>query len=181
MLRSLRVDPLPHFNFFWSIVTYFLTLHNIYKKAWLANYVNNQCGTNLGIDFVERLIIEQGNCYEKDNELISVIKYLKDKYDLVVLSNWFTETQKLRLNGVGILDYFTFVSGGDERILKPDTKAFDIALDGYSKEECLMVGDSLNHDIIPASKIGMPCIWISKEHTLEYETAKDVYQLKKIL
>ena len=110
-----------------------------------------------------------------------MIKYLSSKYDLVILSNWFTETQKLRLKGVGILDCFTLVSGGDERVLKPNPKAFNIVIEGYKKEECLMVGDSLRHDIIPATELGIPCIWVTDEKNKEYKTIKDVYQLKKIL
>ena len=162
------------------IVTYEKT-HDIYTKEAFVNYINYKCNTNLEIDFVDKLIVEQGACYDQDVELVSTIKYLKDKYDLVVLSNWFTETQKLRLQGVGILDDFTLVSGGDERPLKPDPKAFDVVLDGYKKEDCLMIGDSLKHDIIPATELGIPCIWITDKISNEYKTAKDVYQLKKIL
>lgn len=162
------------------IVSYEKT-HDMYTKEAFVDYVNNQCGTQFGIDFVDKLIFEQGACYDEDQELVSTMKYLKDKYDLVVLSNWFTETQKRRLRGLGILEYFTLVSGGDEHLLKPSKEAFDIVIKGYNKDECLMVGDSLKHDIIPATEIGIPCIWITKEESNEYKTAKDVYQLKKML
>lgn len=155
--------------------------HDIYTKEAFVNYINNKCNTNLGIDFIEKLIIEQGSCYEEDSELVSTIKYLKEKYDLVVLSNWFADTQKLRLQGIGILDDFTLVSGGDERLLKPNPSAFDVVLEGYEKEECLMIGDSLRHDIVPATLLDIPCIWITDKTSNEYKTCKDVYQLKKIL
>lgn len=164
-----------------SCVVSYEQTHDIYIKESFVNYINEKCNTHFEIDFVDKLILAQGNCYEEDEELVSTIKYLKDKYDLVVLSNWFTKTQKLRLQGIGILDYFTLVSGGDERVLKPNPKAFDAAMEGYKKEECLMVGDSLNHDIIPATELGIPCIWITDKETDEYKTCKDVYQLKKIL
>lgn len=162
------------------VVTYEHT-HDIYTKEAFVTYINNKCNTKFDTNFVEKLIIAQGKCYENDQELVSTIKYLKKKYDLVVLSNWFTDTQKLRLQGLGILDDFTFVSGGDERVLKPNPIAFDIATEGYKKEECLMIGDSLEHDIIPAIKLGIPCIWITDKASNEYRTCKDVYQLKKIL
>lgn len=155
--------------------------HDIYTKDAFVNYINSKCNTNLGIDFIDKLIVEQGNCYEEDSELVSTIKYLKEKYDLVVLSNWFTDTQKLRLQGIGILDDFTLVSGGDKRLLKPNHEAFNIVLEGYKKEECLMIGDSLKHDIIPATELGIPCIWITDKTSDEYKTCKNIYQLKKIL
>jgi len=155
--------------------------HSIYDKEDLVNYINRGCNISLNIEFVDKLILEQGKCYETDDELVSTIKYLKEKYELMILSNWFTETQKLRLKGVGILDCFTLVSGGDERVFKPDPKAFEEVTRGCLKEECLMVGDSLKHDIIPAEKLGIPCIWITNQESNEYRTAKNIYQLKKML
>jgi len=155
--------------------------HDIYTKEKFLNYINSNCNLNLNIDFVDKLIIEQGKCYEEDEELISTIKYLKKNYDLAILSNWFTETQKLRLKGIGILDCFSIVSGGDERVLKPNPDAFIPVIEGYKKEECLMIGDSLKHDIIPADEQGIPCIWITKEKSDKYKTLENVYQLKKIL
>lgn len=164
-----------------SCIETYEKVHETYTKEVFLSYVNGKCNTNFGIEFVDKLTIEQGNCYEKDEELVNTIKYLKEKYDLVVLSNWITETQKLRLKGIGILDCFTLVSGGDERVLKPNPKAFDVVLEGYKKEECLMVGDSLKHDILPADELGIPCIWITDMASDKFQTCKDVYQLRKIL
>lgn len=150
------------------------------KKEFL-DYVNKECNTNFFIDFVDKLIIEQGKCYQKDEKLVKLIEYLSKKYDLVLLSNWFTDTQKLRLKGVGIDKYFSIITGGDENPLKPNLEAFDIVLKDYKPEECLMVGDSLIADIIPAKKLGINTIWITKESSKEYKTIKEIYELEDIL
>lgn len=150
------------------------------KKEFL-DYVNKECNTNFFIDFVDKLIIEQGKCYQKDEKLVKLIEYLSKKYDLVLLSNWFTDTQKLRLKGVGIDKYFSIITGGDEHPLKPNLEAFDIILKDYKPEECLMVGDSLIADIIPAKKLGINTIWITKESSKEYKTIKEIYELEDIL
>ena len=142
---------------------------------------DKECNTNFFIDFVDKLIIEQGKCYQKDEKLVKLIEYLSKKYDLVLLSNWFTDTQKLRLKGVGIDKYFSIIIGGDEHPLKPNLEAFDIVLKDYKPEECLMVGDSLIADIIPAKKLGINTIWITKESSKEYKTIKEIYELEDIL
>ena len=70
--------------------------------------------------------------------------------------------------------YFTIVSGGDERVLKPSLKAFDIV---DNKEECVMIGDSINKDILPAIKVGMQAILITKK---DIEENKDYKQIRKL-
>lgn len=151
------------------------------QKQEFLDYVNKECNTNFSIDFVDKLIIEQGKCYQKDEKLVKLIEYLSKKYDLVLLSNWFTDTQKLRLKGVGIDKYFSIITGGDEHPLKPNLEAFDSVLKDYKPEECLMVGDSLIADIIPAKELGINTIWITKESSKEYKTIKEIYELEDIL
>ena len=155
--------------------------HDMYRLDDFVKYVNKKCKSNLSLEFAELLIKEQGKCFAHDKELVETIKYLSTKYDLVVLSNWFTETQKLRLKKVGILKYFSLVSGGDEHILKPDIKAFDKVLEGYSCNECVMIGDSLNNDILPALKLGMEAIWLNKGKGEVCQTIDNIYDLKNIL
>lgn len=85
--------------------------HNIYNADDLRNFVNSICQINIPEQFMELLIEEQGNCFTPDPKLVDTIKYLSTKYDLVVLSNWFTKTQKLRLQKMDILEYFSIVTG----------------------------------------------------------------------
>ena len=163
-----------------AIVDYEKT-HNIYVAEDLQNFVNNVCQVNVPDEFMNTLIEEQGNCYTYDAKLVDTIKYLNEKYDLVVLSNWFTKTQRLRLQKMDILKYFSFVTGGDEHVLKPNRRAFDKVLEGYEPSECIMVGDSFNHDIMPASELGIKAIWVTDEESSDYQTIKSIYELKDIL
>lgn len=155
--------------------------HDKYKLDDFVDYVNKMCKVNLPIEFASVLIEEQGNCWEENEKLVDTIKFLSTKYDLVVLSNWFTETQKIRLDKIGILKYFSLVSGGDEHFLKPNTKAFDVVLEGYKPSECVMVGDSLKHDILPALELGIRTIWVTKEKSDRFETIDNIHELKNML
>ena len=65
----------------------FLTELN--RESFLK-YINDKTGLTFDMNFLNNLIKGQGKCYKDDNELIETIKYLASKYDLFVISNWFT-------------------------------------------------------------------------------------------
>lgn len=151
------------------------------NKDSFLKYINDKTGLTFDMNFLNNLIKGQGKCYKDDNELIETIKYLASKYDLFVISNWFTETQKLRLENLGIAKYFKKIIGGDENYFKPDTRCFDIILKDYKVDECVYVGDKLDVDIKPALSIGMDAIWKTNIETNEYKTIKNINDLRNIL
>ena len=68
-----------------------------------------------------------------------------------------------RVSEFGILKYFDLVIASEEDLVsKPDKEIFNIALSKINSkpQECIMIGDRLDNDIIPASKLGMKTIWI---------------------
>ena len=149
--------------------------YDLYTKENFCDYLNKKCNTNLPYEFYDMLMEEQTKCYRNFNEgEIETLEYLSSKYELLILTNWITYTQKKRLENAGILKYFTTVSGGDERKLKPNLEAFDIV---DNKEECVMIGDSINKDILPAIKVGMQAILITKK---DIEENKDYKQIRKL-
>lgn len=165
-----------------SMINCYEQTHSIYIKEDFCNFLNQECNINLPYEFVDMLIEEQTKCYRMftKNE-IDTLEYLSSKYELIVLSNWFTYTQKKRLENAGILKYFSLVSGGDERKLKPSLEAFDIV---DNKEECVMVGDSIKNDIEPALKCGMKAILLTKKYLkkdIRYRQIKKLEDLKEML
>lgn len=151
------------------------------NKEEFLEYIRNKCNINFSEDFVDRLIVAQGRCVYEDEELIKTIEYLSSKYDLYVISNWFTKTQQLRLEKMGIAKYFKNIWGADTNYFKPDVKAFDVILEKYKKEDCLYVGDKFEIDIIPALKVGMNAIWKTNNESDKYQTIKNINELKNIL
>lgn len=151
------------------------------SREKLLFYINNKCKLNLSIDFIDELIKGQRMCFQEDKKLEEVIKYLASKYDLYVVSNWFTETQEGRLENVGVLKYFKKVYGADINYLKPDIRAFKSVFDKYSSNSVICVGDSLNNDILPVLKLGGRAIWISDSESNKYETIHSIYELEDLL
>ena len=156
--------------------------YTMYENDKFCEFLNKKCNVNLPLEFVDMLLEEQTKCYrEFTKSEIDTLEYLSNKYELIVLSNWFTYTQKKRLENAGILKYFTKVSGGDERELKPSLKAFDIV---DKKKECVMIGDSINNDILPALELGMQAILITKKNVkkdLRYRQIRKIEDLKEML
>ena len=151
------------------------------EKEDLVNFINEKCGTNLTVEFVDKYMKNLDNCVEKNESVIDTLEYLSKKYDLYVLTNWFTECQKERLKRSGILKYFKDVIGADQNYFKPNPKTFDVILKNYKKEECVYIGDSLEKDVIFPMSLGIRAIWKTNEENEKYETIKNISDLKNIL
>lgn len=161
-------------------------LYDTLKKEVLLNDINSKCNTDLDISFIDKLLENQKMAsLDNDTDLINTIKYLYSKYELVVLSNYFTETQKNRLEHAKILKYFKDVIGGDKSKFKPNKEAFLLASKGVSVKQCIMIGDSKYYDIDGAINVGMKVIQIDYFNKINEETSypviKDIKELKKIL
>lgn len=119
-----------------------------------------------------------------------VLKALSEKYKLGIIANQ-TDGLTDRLSSWGILKYFSFViSSWDYKIMKPDMKLFQIAVEqsGCKASETVMVGDRLDNDIFPAKHIGMKTIWIKqgfggmqKAKTEEYVPDVEILGLSELL
>ena len=115
------------------------------------------------------------------NDLKRTLEYLKKKYELVVLTNFFKTVQESRLAEFGILDYFDEIYGGDS-IIKPATEAFRMAQGNNKRSECLMIGDSLQLDYLGAISSGMDAILVDKDMSKSTPNKiKSVKELKHIL
>ncbi len=119
---------------------------------------------------------------KKDKKLISILEYLSSKYELVVLTNFFTEIQAARLAKYGILKYFSEVIGGDIAKCKPHFRSYALACGFCKFEECLMIGDNLELDVKKPIEYGMDAIWYKKEKKeSKYKSVSSLHQLKNML
>ena len=123
---------------------------------------------NFPDNFVDAWIKYLSDCTEKaSKEIIDTLEYLKSKYDLVILSNWFTESQENRLKKMGIDKYFSKQIYTDKVKNKPNKETFMEAVKPYNIDECIMIGDSIEKDIKGAEDIGMKTILINNETKVE--------------
>jgi putative hydrolase of the HAD superfamily len=100
--------------------------------------------------------VKEGLLYPYPN-VVSTLNELKKKYKIAILSDAPRIQVWIRLVAMNIQDKFDIVvTFDDTKTRKPNRKPFLYALKKLrlKPEECLMVGDSLKKDIVPAKKLG---------------------------
>lgn len=146
------------------------------------SFINYISSLNLGLTDkqINDIIDNDCNRYTKaSKELIDLLEYLSSKYDLYVITNWFCDVQSKRLENAGIIKYFKKVYASSEYKSKPDKEMFLKAMDNNLPCECVMIGDSITKDIIPAIDIGMNAILIGDDKN--YKCIKSILELKEML
>jgi putative hydrolase of the HAD superfamily len=118
-----------------------------------------------------------------------VLDYLRDKnYPIHRITNGFEETQRRKMKHSGINDYFTHVITSESAgSLKPHREIFDYAmkLSNCSASECIMIGDTLDVDILGAQQAGIDQVYFAPDKQPEgiqpTYTIKSLHELKEIL
>ncbi len=105
-------------------------------------------------------------CYKAARECVeesrNVLEVLSLRYPLVMVSNFYGNLKSV-LSDFGILKYFkVVVESSVVGVRKPDPSIFLLGVNalGVLPEEILVVGDSLENDIMPASEIGCKTVWL---------------------
>ncbi len=117
-------------------------------------------------DAVKEFGLEQINWPKEFEQLYEsvpeVLQALAGKYKMGIIANQSLGSEE-RMRNWGILDYFdVIVASAEAGVAKPDKRIFGLALEksGAKPEECCMIGDRLDNDIIPAKEMGLHTIWV---------------------
>ena len=98
-------------------------------------------------------------------DTLEVLRYLTDKgYQMHLITNGFEETQHSKLKNSGLDVYFREVVTSEcSNSLKPQKEIFEYALDktGATVKESIMIGDSLEVDILGAMNVGMDQVHVN--------------------
>ncbi len=129
--------------------------------------------SNLGIDadaknttrIYEGFLSEGFDLLDGAKELLDS---LNGKYRLMVVSNGTASVQYSRLSKSGIDKYFEKVFLSQEiGFSKPDKRFFDYCfsnIDNFSKDECIIIGDSLSSDIKGGIDSGIKVCWFNPKN-----------------
>ncbi len=134
---------------------------------------------NLANSYIQELPI--------DNHLLDgasdLLEYLSRKYNLHIITNGFQEVQNLKLKRSKIDNYFKTVTTSDEvGEKKPNPIIFDFAM-GRAKvesENCLMIGDSFEADILGAESAGMKTLFLNYREEKVLSACIQVKRLSEI-
>ena len=126
----------------------------------------------------ERDLIRKAPEISKD--VFEVLKYLSINYKLGVVANQTLDALKL-LKNTGINKYFrNFEVSESIGFAKPDERIFLYVMNmlEVSNEECIMIGDRIDNDIIPANNLNIYSIRI-KTGRFTYQAPRDISEKPK--
>lgn len=96
---------------------------------------------------------------------LSLLKSLKGKAKLGIITNGFTALQEIRLERTGLRDYFDLLVISEQiGVAKPHPKIFDYALEqagNPARSRVLMVGDTAESDILGGMNAGLSTCWLN--------------------
>ena len=95
---------------------------------------------------------------------------------MVLLTNYFSQSQINRLNNMGIGKFFTECYG--ESLIKPYYNSYISACGKNKPSECVMIGDDFLLDVENAAKAGLNTIWVNSKN-LKNDTTNTV-MVKKV-
>lgn len=136
---------------------------NTFSKKQMVEYVNSKIKKKISLKTLNNILNYYANCYDIDNkeEVVKTLEYLKDKYQMVVLTNWFTKYQKNRLDKANVSKFFSKVIGADKTLVKPNKDSFLKAKGLTNVTNCIVIGDNYDKDIVGALNVGMNAIYLN--------------------
>lgn len=195
VLKSLNYNQEDYRKIYDTIDEYELSVTEeelFFTKNGLLEFLNKSLKRVYTIELIEKLCEAIGKCWIRKVLLdIETVEYLASKYKLYIYTNFFEDAQIQRIKNIGYDKYFEKVFGPDNYGLKPYRKSLDMVLDviGASPNECIMIGDTKDKEILSASNVGMKAILFDydgkrdkKEIELNnYIIVKNLKELKGIL
>lgn len=158
-----------------------------FDKDLMSEYVNKYTKKQYPKDLIYKSIDKWAECVpnEIDIDIQNILEYLKDKYQLVILTDWYAEQQIKRLEKMEISKYFEHVYSAEKTKRKPFKEAFLNAIGENKPEECIMIGDNLERDIEGALNAGLKAIHYNpnneNKNVNEYYKINNFNQLRNIL
>lgn len=121
------------------------------------------------VSFAEQLSItfmsERRSRHVLFSDVENTLTNLRETYQLALVTNGAPDLQREKIQGAKLAHYFKHILiSGEVGIGKPDTHIFKLALEAIaaSPSETVMVGDSLDRDILGAQRAGIKGIWLNR-------------------
>jgi putative hydrolase of the HAD superfamily len=116
-----------------------------------------------------------------------LLEYLYPKYPLTIVSNGFVEVQYKKLHSCHLEQYFSHVVLSEAaKALKPDKRIFEFAMqqNNVTANECIMIGDSYEADIVGAINAGIDQVYFNplsdspeKEATYRVQGLEEIFKI----
>lgn len=161
-LKKLKLYSEDNLNLFLEGIKTYEQLYDNYNIKNYTKHFEMVLNNKLPEDFANIFWGELRTAIpQKNKNLIFTISELSQKYELVLLTNYFEISQLNRLNNMGIGEFFKKCYG--EHCIKPNKQAYLDACGDKEVNECVMIGDDLYLDIEGARKEGLSTIYVNSK------------------
>ena len=98
-------------------------------------------------------------------DTVAALEALKQKYKLAVISNIDDDLFAATAKHLKV-EFDWLITAEQVRSYKASTRNFEIALEtmGISADKLLHVAQSIYHDIVPATSMGISTVWVNHRH-----------------
>ena len=129
-------------------------------------FLRGERSVECGVKFEQAVVddLYQRTC-EETTKSREVLLELKERYRMVLVSNFYgniaTVLKEFGLDGI----FEHIIESAVVGVRKPDPKIFSLGVEalGMEPKETVVVGDSMDKDIIPAKKAGCHTVWFEGE------------------
>ncbi len=115
---------------------------------------------------------------------LEVCRTLSQSHQLYIVTNAVASVQKRRLADSAIAPYISGAFISEEAgASKPSAAYFDFVfsrIPGITRENCLLIGDSLSSDIQGANNYGLPCCWYNPNGLLAPEPMRIDFEIRDL-
>lgn len=155
------------------------------KTLGEVGVIDDELVTKIGIDYIDQSPYKK-KLFPGTHEILS---YLKEKYQLYIITNGFIEVQYRKLKNCALDQYFKKVFISEEiGYKKPHPEIFRFAITSVNakKNESIMIGDDIEVDVIGAKDFGIDQVFFNplgekhKMNGITYEISS-LFELKDIL
>lgn len=157
----------------------------LFDKAGLGELSSDEFLSMLGYkdpEYHKKRYLE--NYLTLDNGFIPFAEHVKDKYELVLLSNDVSEWSSYITEKYGINRYFKDkIVSADVKCRKPDFKIFDLALGriGRTPAECIFI-DNTVRNLLAAEEVGIsPVLFNRDESRFDGATVYSFEELSQLI
>lgn len=159
-LKKLNIFSKDNLNKFLFGISTYEKNYNSYNRHDYLKHFSQILEIKLKEEFINIFFEELKYIVPKEFKGIGeTVKELSEKYEMVILSNYFSQSQKNRLNNMNIGHLFSEFHG--EKIIKPNSQAYIDACGSNFPKECVMVGDNVDLDIKGALNVGLKAVLVN--------------------
>ena len=109
--------------------------------------------------------------------------YLFPKYPMHIITNGFDEIQSIKMDAGKIAHFFQeVITSQNSGYKKPDSRIFEYALKKIKAvpQECLMIGDSFQSDIVGATRAGIDSVFFNPDQRNQDISIKPKYEIQDL-